>query len=220
MDKKEYLKEMGINLDEIIKSNNGDVQLATKIYGSKIVKALEIAWNTRTFEIKMYWQRAAYYWAFMVSIFIAYFHVLKSSNLFVHHSFALFFVILVGCFFSSAWVSTNISSKFWQENWEHHINFLESDISGNIHETVLYKKGNDFHPSISKINLSASYVILAIWIILLAHNLFWKYIQKLPIIDFALKHALAGKIMILAVFGIFVYFIFCKKTEDDGVYKL
>lgn len=218
MDKDEYKKETNLNFEALLK--NGVLQT---LYYQKIAKALEIAWNTRDFEIKRYWQRATYYWAFITSIFIAYVHVLNSSNLFVHHNLVLFLVILIGCVFSLAWVLTNISSKFWQNNWEYHINFLESEISGIVYGTLLYKKDRKFHPSISKINFAASCIILLVWITLLTHNLFWDYIKGLPILKFILSHAIQGKIIIILILGFLSYVfykLFFKKPEDDNVYKL
>lgn len=218
MDKDEYKKETNLNFEALLK--NGVLQT---LYYQKIAKALEIAWNTRDFEIKRYWQRATYYWAFITSIFIAYVHVLNSSNLFVHHNLVLFLVILIGCVFSLAWVLTNISSKFWQNNWEYHINFLESEISGIVYGTLLYKKDRKFHPSISKINFAASCIILLVWITLLTHNLFWDYIKELPILKFILSHAIQGKIIIILILGFLSYVfykLFFKKPEDDNVYKL
>lgn len=218
MDKDEYKKETNLNFEALLK--NGVLQT---LYYQKIAKALEIAWHTRDFEIKRYWQRATYYWAFITSIFIAYVHVLNSSNLFVHHNLVLFLVILIGCVFSLAWVLTNISSKFWQNNWEYHINFLESEISGIVYGTLLYKKDRKFHPSISKINFAASCIILLVWITLLTHNLFWDYIKELPILKFILSHAIQGKIIIILILGFLSYVfykLFFKKPEDDNVYKL
>lgn len=218
MDKKIYMNKVGLNVETLL--NNGVFQ---QIYYEKIKKALEIAWNTRDFEISMYWKRATYYWAFITSIFIAYFYVLNSSNLFVHHNLILFLVILIGCAFSLAWVLTNISSKFWQNNWEYHINFLESEISGIIYGTLLYKKKGKFHPSISKINFAASCIILLVWITLLTHNLFWNYIKGLPILKFILSHAIQGKMIIILILGFLSYVfykLFFKKPEDDSVYKL
>lgn len=218
MDKDEYKKETNLNFEALLK--NGVLQT---LYYQKIAKALEIAWDTRDFEIKRYWQRATYYWAFITSIFIAYVYVLNSSNLFVHHNLVLFLVILIGCVFSLAWVLTNISSKFWQNNWEYHINFLESEISGIVYGTLLYKKDRKFHPSISKINFAASCIILLVWITLLTHNLFWDYIKGLPILKFILSHAIQGKIIIILILGFLSYVfykLFFKKPEDDNVYKL
>ncbi len=219
MDKKEYKKETGLDIDTAAK----EVELFQLIHREKLKNAFEVAWNARDFEISMYWKRATYYWAFITSIFIAYFHVLNSSNLFVHHNLVLFLVILIGCVFSLAWVLTNISSKFWQNNWEYHINFLESEISGIVYGTLLYKKDGKFHPSISKINFAASCIILLVWITLLIHNLFWDYIKGLPILKFILSHAIQGKIIIILILGFLSYVfykLFFKKPEDDNVYKL
>lgn len=218
MDKDEYKKETNLDIETLLK--NGVLQA---FYYQKMTKALEVAWNTRDFEISMYWKRATYYWAFITSIFVAYFYILNSPKLFIHHDLVLFFVILVGCLFSFAWVLTNLSSKFWQSNWEYHINFLESEISGDMYGTVLYKKGREFHPSISKINFCASCVILSVWIILLIHNLAWNYIKTMPLFNFMLNHTFWGKCLILLIFsGIFIgLFKYLSKTpKDNEVYRL
>lgn len=218
MDKKEYMNEVGLNIETLVK--NGVLH---QVYYEKIAKALKVAWNTRDFEISMYWKRATYYWAFITSIFVAYFYILNSPNIFVHHDLVLFYVILIGCLFSFAWVLTNLSSKFWQSTWEYHINFLESEISGDIYGTVLYKKGKEFHPSISKINFCASCVILSVWILLLIHNLAWNSIKTLPIFNFMLNHIFESKCMILLIFsstfiGLFKYL--SKTPKDNEVYRL
>ena len=218
MDNEEYKKETGLDFDTAAK-----IKLFQRIYREKLKNAFDVAWSARDFEIKMYWQRATYYWAFITSIFIAYFHVLNSSNLFVHHNLVLFLVILIGCVFSLAWVLTNISSKFWQNNWEYQINFLELEISGKIYGTLLYKGDRKFHPSISKINFIVSCIILLIWLTLLTHNLFRDYIKDFPILKFILSHETQGKIIIILILGFLsygFYKLFFKKPEDDNVYKL
>lgn len=191
MDKDEYKKETGLNFETLLKKG-----VMKQIYYEKIKKALEIAWRTRDFEIKMYF---------------------CSSYL------VLFFVILIGSLFSLAWVLTNLSSKFWQSNWEYHINFLESEISGDMYGTVLYKKGRGFHPSISKINFCASCVILLVRIILLIHNLVWNYIKTMPLFASMLNSPLIFKFVVLLFFcGIFIYLFKClsKPPKDNEVYRL
>jgi len=42
--------------------------------------AWEKAWETRTFEIEMYWKRATYFWAFIASAFAGYIAILRSKN--------------------------------------------------------------------------------------------------------------------------------------------
>lgn len=218
MDKDEYKKETNLDIETLLK--NGVLQA---FYYQKMTKALEVAWNTRDFEISMYWKRATYYWAFITSIFVAYIYILKSPNLFVHHDLVLCVVISIGFIFSLAWVLTNLSSKFWQSNWEYHINFLESEISGDIYGTVLYKKGREFHPSISKINFCASCVILSVWIILLIHNLAWDYIKTMPLYNIMLNHIGAFKLIIVFIFGgtfIGLFKYLSKTPKDNEVYRL
>lgn len=123
-------------------------------------KALERAWQVRDFEIKLYWERAKYFWAFIASTFAAYFVSLgKASDNF--HELP-FIVIVIGLILTLAWLLVNIGSKNWQRNWEAHIDNLEDNFTGPLYRTVLDVKNY----SVSKINIITSVFILAIWVLL------------------------------------------------------
>lgn len=50
---------------------------------------------------------------------------------------------------------SSYASKFWQENWENHIDLLEDYVTGPLHK--IYSAGESF--SVSKINIAAGYIV-------------------------------------------------------------
>lgn len=77
---------------------------------------LKTAMDVRKFEIEMYWKRTAFFWAFLVSIYTAYFVLLeKQQN--NQYALPLMLVSMIAVVFSIAWFLANKGSKFWQENW-------------------------------------------------------------------------------------------------------
>lgn len=127
---------------------------------SKIENAYEQAAKTREFEIEMYWKRAGYFWAFIVSIYTAFFSVQKEFYYdkftgFKHGALPLLVLSVLGFFFCLAWLLSSYASKHWQENWEKHIDLLEDYVTGPLHKT--YEAGTSY--SVSKVNIAAGYVI-------------------------------------------------------------
>ena len=123
--------------------------------------ALNRAWDTRNFEIELYWKRALYFWGFIALAFAGYF---SSNGRLISLSIAC-----AGLFFSIAWFLVNKASKFWQENWESHIDFLESSLEGQLYKTVIKNKSSVLNPlqghhfSVSKINQLANLFIIIVW---------------------------------------------------------
>jgi hypothetical protein len=73
-------------------------------------------------------------------------------------------------------------SKYWQENWEKHVDWLEDDVMGPLYKRVLaykYGKAGRLLPtkpypfSVSKINQLLSFAICLVWAFLYG-NLFLK----------------------------------------------
>jgi hypothetical protein len=133
--------------------------------------ALKNAFDTRKFEIDLYWKRTAYFWVFISAIFIAYYQVITSHDLCSPKKeiFPLALAAL-GVFVSCCWFCVNKGSKYWQENWEKHVALLEDDIIGPLHKTTL-NESNDCSCcvlkakrfSVSKINQLLSFVTILIW---------------------------------------------------------
>lgn len=146
----------------------------------KAEKALNLALDIRKFEIGLYWQRAAYFWALIAVAFAGYFAILGSEHL-EDKEFLAYIVSCIGLIFSWAWFLVNRGSKYWQENWENHVDMLENQIIGPLYKTILHRpEDRDFFEkhifgpqaiSVSTVNLMVSIFTIMIWVVLLVHSL-------------------------------------------------
>lgn len=92
--------------------------------------------DIRKFEIEMYWKRATYFWTLIAVAFTGYFAILAATNL--NHKFLYSLLIAsMGLVFTFSWCLVNRGSKYWQENWENHLDLLEDKITGPLYKTVL-----------------------------------------------------------------------------------
>lgn len=144
------------------------VALSKEEYNKALIKnigkeeafeAFKRAWETRNFEIEMYWKRATYFWAFIASTFAGYFAVSNADN---PDPDEIFILICIGLILSMAWLLTNIGSKIWQRHWETHVDLLEDQFTGPLYKIVYAQKTF----SVSKINEIVSAVFVFIWILL------------------------------------------------------
>ena len=146
----------------------------------KGAKALELALDLRKFEIELYWKRATYFWAFTGAAFAGYLTVLTGKEI-KNRPEALLLVSCLGLVFSFAWYFVNRASKFWQANWEAHVDLLEDDKMGPIYKTVLNEKFSFFeidapYPfSVSKINQLISFFVFLVFAGLVANTLYDHY---------------------------------------------
>lgn len=146
-------------------------ETAADTHLSKIKSALEKAHDIRKFEIDKYWQRTAYFWAFIVSVYVAYYHVFKEIYDKEHGSIPLVVLSALALFFSFSWYLSSKGSRKWQKSWEKHVDLLEDKITGPLYKTFL----KETSPSVNKINEAAGFVMtlcsgLLCFIELLAHS--------------------------------------------------
>jgi hypothetical protein len=146
----------------------------------KTEKALDHALDIRKFEIGLYWQRAAYFWALITVAFAGYFAILSAEHL-ADKEFLAYVVSCIGWLFTWAWFLVNRGSKQWQENWENHVDMLEDSVVGPLYKTTLLRpnKGQDLSDtfvtgpapfSVSKINQWVSFFTLIVWLCLIIHS--------------------------------------------------
>ena len=142
-------------------------------------RALEI----RRFEIDLYWKRAAYFWAFIGATFAGFLAIQASEA--VNKQDLSVILSCLGIVFSFAWFCVNRGSKFWQENWEKHVDVLEDKVDGPLYKIVLSRNVDDYKwtdkvrdmitgpsaLSVSKINQLISLYVFILWIILLLYSL-------------------------------------------------
>jgi hypothetical protein len=145
----------------------------------KAARALSLALDIRKFEIELYWKRAAYFWLFNGAALIGYLSALTGKEI-ENRSDALLLTSCVGLLFSVAWYLVNRASKFWQLNWEAHVDLLEDPVHGPVYKTVFdgptpWWKLNGAYPfSVSKVNQLLSLFVVAIFFSL-ATNTLLKY---------------------------------------------
>ena len=141
--------------------------------------ALARAHEIRKFEIDLYWKRATYFWTLIAATLVGFVAVQTSS---VASSRTDMSVLLanLGIVFSFGWFCVNRGSKFWQENWEFHLDMLEDKIDGPLYKVVISRPDPEDRwewvsrlltgPkkfSVSKINQLISLFVTLMWVYLL-----------------------------------------------------
>jgi len=141
----------------------------------KAEKALNLALDIRKFEIELYWKRATYFWTFIGAALAGYALVYKTSS--GDNSWLLLIFSSLGLLFSVAWYLVNRGSKFWQNNWERHVDLLENQVVGPLYKTIAEGMGSK-NPltaagqySVSKINQILSVFISLFWVLLIFKSL-------------------------------------------------
>ncbi|MEG1141782.1 MAG: hypothetical protein RSE41_04965, partial [Clostridia bacterium] len=92
------------------------------------------------------------------------------ADKFPHKNMYLILIASIGFVFSLAWLLAAKGSKFWQENWECHLDLLEDKITGPLYKIVLQDTAtNKFSItspqafSVSKINQWVAALVIFIW---------------------------------------------------------
>ncbi|GHT90246.1 hypothetical protein AGMMS49545_03200 [Betaproteobacteria bacterium] len=167
MNQDEYMQDFSLPTPE----SNGNPE--------KVHIALDHALDIRKFEISLYWQRAAYFWALIAAAFAGYFSILSAEHL-SNKELLAFLLACIGLIFTWAWFQVNRGSKYWQENWENHVDMLEDSITGPLYKTVMHRRdANKFLEkyvtgpkaiSVSKVNQLVSLFTIILWIGLLIYS--------------------------------------------------
>jgi len=178
---------------------------------SKKEEALRYAHDIRKFEIDLYWKRATYFWTF-IGAAMAGFFVIQT----IGEPEKTYLSVIVGCLgfmFSFAWFCANRGSKYWQENWENHVDLLEDSLVGPLYKVVISRPEKDkknplrniIEPapySVSKINLIVSLYVTLLWAILTFQALTdieWLYVVLIAI----------------TIFGCFAICKWCKRDKEN-----
>ena len=101
-------------------------------------KAFERASDVRKFEIELYWRRATYFWALIAATLAGYVAVQVLSD--PDKTNMSILLANLGLVFSFGWYCVNRGSKFWQENWEYHVDMLEDKINGPLYKVVMGRR--------------------------------------------------------------------------------
>jgi hypothetical protein len=161
----------------------------------RLKEALAQARDARKFEIEMYWKRAAYFWTFIAAAFVGYASFLTGTHT---HAFAAFLMSLIGFVFSLSWYQVNRGSKFWQENWENHVELLEDAITSPLFKVVAKRPKKPWRwstlgehiigpraVSVSRVNGVVSVFVLIVWLELIfgaAGAIFLRDVRRVSVI--------------------------------------
>lgn len=143
---------------------------APKEADTRAGRALEYALDIRKFEIELYWKRATYFWTLIAAAFAAYALTYKTAT--DHEPWLSLVFSALGLVLSFAWYLVNRGSKFWQNNWERHVDMLENMTLGPLYKVVAINPGNNpltdaAQFSVTKINQMLSLFVTLFWIVLL-----------------------------------------------------
>jgi len=187
-------------------------------------EALKHALDIRKFEIDLYWKRATYYWAFMVSIFVGYTTVYAKDSTSHNQDLMVAFSCL-GVIFSFSWFLANKGSKQWQENWENHVDMLEDKVIGPLYKIVMKRPeprtcsqclSNLFlgpgEYSVSKINQLISIVVFLFWCFLL--------LKSSGVVDFYFENFIVKWPFIFVALGFCILLLTCCKTHIGNQHHL
>jgi len=136
--------------------------------------------DIRKFEIELYWKRATYFWALIAVAFAGYFSILSTDQHMPNKLYLSMVVASIGFVFTFAWYLANRGSKYWQENWENHLDLLEDAVTGPLYKTLLERPEHaslvemlitgPLSISVSKINQWVSVFVIFIWVVLVAFS--------------------------------------------------
>lgn len=121
--------------------------------------ALERAHGLRKFEIENYWKRSSYFWGFQLVAFGAL--ALSAKDGTFHPPIVLIVAVLGALAALTALLSAK-GSKFWQANWEAHVDFLETALEGKLHTTAFVDDDVSF--SVSRVNERFLELLLVAWV--------------------------------------------------------
>jgi hypothetical protein len=136
--------------------------------------------DIRKFEIDLYWKRATYFWTFIAAALAGYGLTVTAKEANQENMVRFqFLIICFGLVFTFAWYLVNKGSKFWQENWEKHLDMTEDSVIGPLYKTSISKESYSsfwvptkaYAASVSKINQILSLFVFVIWLGILI-NLF------------------------------------------------
>jgi len=139
----------------------------------KLKAAHARAYEMRKFEIELYWKRAAYFWAFQLVAFTALGLLFKDGEL--KYTELLLVPATIGTITACAGFLTSRGSKFWQENWEAHVDMLEGAMKGRLTQVVVCRGPQQF--SVSRTNQFLLFLLMVGWVLVLIAGAFPQTIE-------------------------------------------
>jgi hypothetical protein len=129
-------------------------------------ESFRAAFQTRQFEIDLFWKRSLFFWGFIAAAFVA-IGTLKDA-------FPVLSLLVsgFGMVCSLTWTLVNRGSKYWQEQWESKIEKFEGQVTGPLFTTrePSQQKGwwlSGRQYSVSKITIAVSDYVTLVWVCIL-----------------------------------------------------
>lgn len=162
---------------KIIEDREAYISLFDNYAGNKQEVFKQIL-DIRKFEIELYWKRTAFFWTIIGAIIAGYFLAFSKLDNGINSLKILFSLANLGLVFSIGWYFVNRGSKYWQVNWEKHLDTIEDDIIGPLYKTTInrkyygskkqfFKLVSPFPFSVSKINQVLNLVLIGFWILMI-----------------------------------------------------
>jgi hypothetical protein len=130
-------------------------------------RALQYALDIRKFEIELYWKRATYFWTLIAATFGGYFALAAHEKT---GPVLLFLLSCIGLVLSIGWYLVNRGSKYWQSNWERHVDSLEDELMGPLYKTTISNEQfawlhfwGGYPYSVSRVNQLISLFVVSVW---------------------------------------------------------
>lgn len=195
-------KKQGISKEDYIKLYNK----------GKFEEAFKIALDTRKFEIELYWKRTSYFVLFIGAVFVGYYSIINTAEKGIskdQKEWLLLLLAALGFLLSLLWYMANRGSKFWQENWEAHIEELSTHLGVPIFGIIKRREHSiqnlmqEYPFSVSKVNQMVSLIITFAWLLMLCKEIWLsKLLENIPFFDW--YKVLAGRIVIMLSFLIII----------------
>ena len=172
----------------------------------KLEEALKIALDTRKFEIGLYWKRTGYFVIFIGAVFVGYYTILSSDKIEKEQQeWLLLLLAALGYLLSLLWYMANRGSKFWQENWEAHIEELSTHLGIPIFGIIKSRKHSicnvmgQYPFSVSKVNQMVSLFITISWVLV-----FVKEVLSFPSLKIDLSFLKGNPFWIFIIVGLLI----------------
>lgn len=149
-----------IDEEERLRRYRARLALPAKKPSAQYKAALDRAHELRRFEIENYWRRSTYFWGFQLAALAALAVARQSGTI---DPIVLMIVAILGMATAYTGYLTAQGSKFWQRNWEGHVDLLENEVEGLLHKTVLVRKRR-FARSVSQASERLWAVLTVGWI--------------------------------------------------------
>lgn len=146
----------------------------------RLARALARAEAVRDFEISLYWNRTTYFWGFQVALMAMAGLLLgpalggglseelvarlSPENEKLTLALVLSAICLLGLLVSAIWVQMLAGAKFWQDNWERHVDLLEDALQGPLYKTYFVSSKSPGKPtSVTKANALIATAFAVFW---------------------------------------------------------